>query len=350
MPKVSGSANELTATKLLAASAFYHFEEGVNPAIHDPGDAGYGQNRGCMSQNGAACLEDNNGYDYVDILRFYYGDDIILQQGEGSCVTPPPGEETTTGEPPTTAEREGIVATHREAAEHAAGYGIKLAVEPLNRFDQPGYMIPTSTQMLALIEEIGHPNIRLQYDFYHQQRMEGNLIAFFADHIGQIGHIQIADSPDRHEPGTGEIAYDYVFEQIDALGAELDRLDGGVDLVEGDLAEARAHIRAGRACVGGRLECDSRQREHAGGLGLVADQIVRIALGSALARGRKLETDPEEHACRRTHPVGNRGRRTQNAVRRCLESFQSILHPAEDETWSANGNVKGRVKGRLRTW
>lgn len=127
-------------------------------------------------------------------------------------------------------------------------------------------------------------------------------------------------------------------------------LEGGVDLVEGDLAEARAHIRAGRACVGGRLECDSRQREHAGGLGLVADQIVRIALGSALARGRKLETDPEEHACRRTHPVGNRGRRTQNAVRRCLESFQSILHPAEDETWSANGNVKGRVKGRLRTW
>lgn len=75
--------------------------------IHDPGDAGYGQNRGCMSQNGAACLEDNNGYDYVDILRFYFGDDIILQQGEGSCVTPPPGEETTTGEPPTTSGAEG---------------------------------------------------------------------------------------------------------------------------------------------------------------------------------------------------------------------------------------------------
>ncbi len=79
--------------------------------------------------------------------------------------------------------------------------------------------------MIALIEEIGHPNLRLQYDFYHQQRMEGNLIAFFADHIGQIGHIQIADSPDRHEPGTGEIDYDFVFERIDALG-----YDGWVSL------------------------------------------------------------------------------------------------------------------------
>ncbi len=104
------------------------------------------------------------------------------------------------------------------AASRCESQGVLLCVEPLNRIDNPGYMIPTSTQMLALIEEIGHPNLRLQYDFYHQQRMEGNLVAFLADHIGQIGHIQIADSPDRHEPGTGEINYDYVFEKIDELG------------------------------------------------------------------------------------------------------------------------------------
>ncbi len=85
-------------------------------------------------------------------------------------------------------------------------------------FWELGSWLSIAAQMLALIEEIGHPNIRLQYDFYHQQRMEGNLIAFFTDHIGQIGHIQIADSPDRHEPGTGEIAYDYVFDKIDELG------------------------------------------------------------------------------------------------------------------------------------
>lgn len=70
--------------------------------IHDPGDPGYGQNRGCMSQWGARCLENDNGYDYVGILRFYFGDDIILEQGEGSCVTPPPADDTTSGEPATT--------------------------------------------------------------------------------------------------------------------------------------------------------------------------------------------------------------------------------------------------------
>jgi MYXO-CTERM domain-containing protein len=70
--------------------------------IHDPGDFGYGQNRGCMSQWGARCLENDNGYDYLGILRFYYGDDIVTVQGEGACVLPLPGEETTTGEPPGT--------------------------------------------------------------------------------------------------------------------------------------------------------------------------------------------------------------------------------------------------------
>ena len=66
--------------------------------VHDPGDGAYGQNRGCMSQWGARCLENSNGYDYLDILRFYYGDDIELVQAEGECIEPlDPG---TTGEPP----------------------------------------------------------------------------------------------------------------------------------------------------------------------------------------------------------------------------------------------------------
>jgi hypothetical protein len=54
--------------------------------IHNPGDVGYGQNRGCMSQWGARCLENNNGYDYLGILRFFYGDDIVVTQGAGDCV------------------------------------------------------------------------------------------------------------------------------------------------------------------------------------------------------------------------------------------------------------------------
>ena len=67
--------------------------------IHNPGDNGYGQNRGCMSQWGARCLENHNGYDYLDILRFFYGDDIMVTQGADECVIPmePPGGDEETG-------------------------------------------------------------------------------------------------------------------------------------------------------------------------------------------------------------------------------------------------------------
>ncbi|MEM9460863.1 MAG: SpoIID/LytB domain-containing protein [Myxococcota bacterium] len=68
--------------------------------IHDPGDAGYGQNRGCMSQWGARCLENNNGYGVDDILRFYYGDDIEVVQAQGECVLPLPDDDSSSGVPP----------------------------------------------------------------------------------------------------------------------------------------------------------------------------------------------------------------------------------------------------------
>jgi hydroxypyruvate isomerase len=70
----------------------------------------------------------------------------------------------------------------------------------------------------AFLDEVGHPNLKVQYDLYHAQRMEGNLLATMRDHVGQIGHIQIADSPDRHEPGTGEICYSFLLPAIDEIG------------------------------------------------------------------------------------------------------------------------------------
>lgn len=113
----------------------------------------------------------------------------------------------------------------RFAAELTQAQGVTLLLEPLNAIDTPDFLVPTSSAMLALIDEIGHPNVRLQYDVYHHQRMEGNLLAFFGQHLDRIGHVQIADSPDRHEPGTGEIAYDVVLQRIDDLG-----YDGWVSL------------------------------------------------------------------------------------------------------------------------
>ena len=69
-----------------------------------------------------------------------------------------------------------------------------------------------------LIDEINHPNIWLQYDVYHMQIMEGNLIPTISKNISRIGHIQIADNPGRHEPGTGEINFSNLFNAIDKTG------------------------------------------------------------------------------------------------------------------------------------
>ncbi len=111
------------------------------------------------------------------------------------------------------------------AAEKAAAAGVRQVVEPLNAFDAPGYFLSTPTAGFALVDRVGHPNLTLQYDIYHAQRMTGNLAATITEHIDRIGHVQIADSPDRHEPGTGEINYPYVLKVLDDAG-----YDGWVSL------------------------------------------------------------------------------------------------------------------------
>jgi hydroxypyruvate isomerase len=78
--------------------------------------------------------------------------------------------------------------------------------------------VTTTPAAARLIGEVDRPNVRIQYDCYHMQRMEGNLTATLDAYRDLIDHIQIADSPDRHEPGTGEINYRYVLDHIDRLG------------------------------------------------------------------------------------------------------------------------------------
>lgn len=104
------------------------------------------------------------------------------------------------------------------AAERTAQAGVLQVVEPLNPFDAPGFLLPTASMGFALVERVGHPNLKLQFDVYHTQRTEGNLAQTIRERIALIGHIQIADSPDRHQPGTGEIHYPYVFASIDDAG------------------------------------------------------------------------------------------------------------------------------------
>lgn len=99
-----------------------------------------------------------------------------------------------------------------------AAEGVKAFVEPLNTRDNPGQLISTSADGMAAIKDAGHPNLELQYDFYHTQIMEGDLIEKFKALLPSIGHVQFADNPGRHEPGTGEINYDAVFAAVDASG------------------------------------------------------------------------------------------------------------------------------------
>lgn len=95
---------------------------------------------------------------------------------------------------------------------------IRLLIEPINSFDIPGFFLTRTDQALALMDEVGSDNLFLQYDIYHAQRMEGELAATLQRHMARIGHIQLADNPGRHEPGTGEINYPWLLRHIDALG------------------------------------------------------------------------------------------------------------------------------------
>jgi hydroxypyruvate isomerase len=106
----------------------------------------------------------------------------------------------------------------RFAADHAAPLGIDITIEAVNTFENGPYLVHTTRQAAAFIATVDRPNVRLQWDAYHMQRMEGNLVATVTEFLPRIAHIQIADSPGRGEPGTGEINYPFVLDAIEALG------------------------------------------------------------------------------------------------------------------------------------
>ena len=128
------------------------------------------------------------------------------------------------GVAPEGADRDAMRATYVENLAFAAGAvgaeGIELLIEPINNRDIPGYFLNHSAEAMAIIDEVGADNLRLQYDIYHMQIMEGDLAPTIERLLGRIGHIQIADTPGRHEPGTGEINYPFLFGHLDRIGYE----------------------------------------------------------------------------------------------------------------------------------
>ena len=106
----------------------------------------------------------------------------------------------------------------RFAARALAQENIVLLVEPINDRDMPGFLLNRSADTLALIERVGEPNVKLQYDVYHMQIMEGDLARTLQRELPRIAHVQIADNPGRHEPGSGEINYPFLFDWLDRIG------------------------------------------------------------------------------------------------------------------------------------
>ena len=117
--------------------------------------------------------------------------------------------------------RSTYVANLRYAAAQAAAQGVDILIEPINTRDIPGFFLNRQDEAHALIAEIGAKNVKVQFDLYHCQIVEGDVASKIRHYLptGNIGHFQIAGVPERHEPDTGELNYGYLFKVIDEVSA-----------------------------------------------------------------------------------------------------------------------------------
>jgi 2-dehydrotetronate isomerase len=120
----------------------------------------------------------------------------------------------TTGEDALTAYKTNLAV----AADRLAPEGLDVLIEPINTRDMPGYFLNHTDAAIEIIEAIGKPNLKLQFDIYHRQIMDGDVAKALERSMPHIGHIQIAGTPGRHEPNLGELNYPYIFNQLDTLG------------------------------------------------------------------------------------------------------------------------------------
>jgi hydroxypyruvate isomerase len=116
------------------------------------------------------------------------------------------------------AARQTFVRNLRYAAPRLEAAGIRLLIEPINTRDLPGFFLTSTRQALDIISDIGSDNLSVQYDIYHMRVMGEDVPATIEKHLPRIAHMQLADVPGRHEPGTGEIDFPALFEHIDRIG------------------------------------------------------------------------------------------------------------------------------------
>ena len=126
----------------------------------------------------------------------------------------------------------------RRGADKAQGKGVTLVIEPINTRSAPGYFLTRSQQAVDLIGEVDRPNLKLLFDVFHLQIMEGDIITRLEQLLPIIGHVQIAAVPSRAEPDEGEINYRAVFDALERIG--YDQVVGCEYLPRGDTREGLA--------------------------------------------------------------------------------------------------------------
>ncbi len=182
-------------------------ENGLSQALHNlpAGDWAAGE-------RGIACLPSRVG-EFQDGVETAIAYAKALGCGQLNCLAGvlPPGADREMAE-------RTLVENLRFAARALAPRGLRLLVEAINTRDIPGFLVCRTEQALRFLDLAGEPNIHLQYDIYHMQVMEGDLVPTMRRNLGRIGHVQVADTPGRNEPGTGEIHYPFVFAQLDTMG------------------------------------------------------------------------------------------------------------------------------------
>jgi len=143
---------------------------------------------------------------------------------------------------PRSEQMSNAVATLREAAPVLEKNGVTAIVEILNTYvNHAGYFLYFVRDGVELVDRVASPNVKLLFDIYHVQIMEGNLISNIRQNVDRIGHFHVGDVPGRHEPGTGEINYRNVFKAIYDLGG---RFQGSVALEYGPLAPLEENLAA----------------------------------------------------------------------------------------------------------
>jgi 2-dehydrotetronate isomerase len=111
-----------------------------------------------------------------------------------------------------------LIANLKYAAAELAKHDLTLLLEAINTRDMPGFFVNTQKESHAICEAVGAPNMKMQMDLYHMQVMEGDLATSLKRYAPMCGHIQIAGCPERNEPDTGEVRYEYLFTMLDAIG------------------------------------------------------------------------------------------------------------------------------------